>query len=103
MFGSPSTILKLQGLSDFDRQSRRTKQIMRGYATDCELDKHGRILLPQKLREFAGFTKSIVFLGQGNKFEIWDEDYWNTQRDEWLLGVDDRSGESSQTLDGLAL
>ncbi len=94
---------KLQGLSDFDRQSRRTKQIMRGYATDCELDKHGRILLPQKLREFAGFTKSIVFLGQGNKFEIWDEDYWNTQRDEWLLGVDDRSGESSQTLDGLAL
>ncbi len=94
---------KLQDLSDFDRQSRRTKQIMRGYATDCEPDKHGRILLPQKLREFAGLTKPVVFLGQGNKFEIWDEDYWNEQRDEWLRGVDERSGESSQTLDGLAL
>ena len=94
---------KLQSLSDFDRQSRRTKQIMRGYATDCEPDKHGRILLTQKLREFAGLTKPVVFLGQGNKFEIWDEDYWNEQRDEWLRDVDGRSGESSQTLDGLAL
>ena len=94
---------KLQGLSDFDRQSRRTKQIMRGYATDCEPDKHGRILVPQKLREFAGLTKPVVFLGQGNKFEIWDEEYWNDQREEWLSGIDERSSENSQTLAGLAL
>ena len=33
---------KLQALSDFDREARRTKQIMRGYATDCALDGQGR-------------------------------------------------------------
>jgi len=94
---------KLQALSDFDRQGRRTKQIMRGYATDCELDKHGRILLPQKVREFAGLEKSVVFLGQGNKFEVWDETHWDAQRDEWLHGIDEQSSEGSETLDGLSL
>ena len=33
---------KLAELSDFDKQSRRAKQMMRGYATDCQLDTHGR-------------------------------------------------------------
>jgi len=94
---------KLQSLSDFDRQGRRTKQIMRGYATDCELDKHGRILLPQKLREFAGLEKSVVFLGQGNKFEVWDEGVWDTQRAEWLRGIDEQGDEGSGTLGGLSL
>jgi MraZ protein len=77
--------------------------ILRGYATDCELDKHGRILLPQKLREFAGLEKSVVFLGQGNKFEVWDEGVWDTQRAEWLRGIDEQGDEGSGTLGGLSL
>src|SRR3989337_1077836 len=36
---------KLAALSDFDLQSRRTKQMMRGYANDCQLDSQGRILI----------------------------------------------------------
>jgi MraZ protein len=36
---------KLQGLSDFDHESRRTKQIIRGYATDCAFDGQGRVAL----------------------------------------------------------
>lgn len=94
---------KLQGLSDFDRESRRTKQIIRGYATDCALDGQGRVLLPTELRNFALLDKRIAFLGQGNKFEIWDEVVWNHQRDEWLEGVNDRDGSGSAVLNTLSL
>jgi MraZ protein len=59
---------------------------MVGHATDLELDGHGRILLPPKLREFAGLTRQGVLIGQGNRFELWDEARWNERRDEWLKG-----------------
>ena len=36
------------------------------------------------LREFAMMTKSILLVGQGNKFEIWSEDLWNARRTQWL-------------------
>lgn len=94
---------KLQALSDFDRRSRRTKQMMRGYATDCEFDGQGRILLPQKLREFAGIDRNAVFLGQGNKFEIWAEAQWEAQREAWLRDLDEDDGQPSQTLGDLSL
>jgi MraZ protein len=94
---------KLQGLSDFDHESRRTKQIIRGYATDCSLDGQGRVLLPTELRNFALLDKRIAFLGQGNKFEIWDEIIWNQQRDAWLEGVNDRDGSGSTVLNTLSL
>jgi MraZ protein len=55
-----------------------------GYATELDLDSNGRVLLPAKLREFAGLTKSMVMIGQGNKFELWDEDTWNQLMDECL-------------------
>jgi MraZ protein len=94
---------KLQGLSDFDRESRRTKQIIRGYATDCALDSQGRVLLPNELRKFALLDKRVAFLGQGNKFEIWDDDTWSAQRDEWLDGVNDRDSSGSAVLNTLSL
>lgn len=94
---------KLQELSDFDREARRTKQIIRGYATDCALDGQGRVLLPNELRKFALLDKRIAFLGQGNKFEIWDEVLWSEQRDEWLDGVNDRDGSGSAVLTTLSL
>ena len=94
---------KLQGLSDFDRESRRTKQIIRGYATDCSLDGQGRVLLPNELRKFALLDKRVAFLGQGNKFEIWDDDIWSAQRDEWLDGVNNRDGSGSTVLNALSL
>ena len=94
---------KLQELSDFDREARRTKQIIRGYATDCAVDGQGRVLLPNELRKFALLDKRIAFLGQGNKFEIWDEVLWSEQRDEWLDGVNDRDGSGSAVLTTLSL
>ncbi|HSR62205.1 MAG TPA: division/cell wall cluster transcriptional repressor MraZ [Gammaproteobacteria bacterium] len=91
---------KLAQLSDFERQGRRAKQMMRGYASDCQLDVQGRILVPQELREYAGLNKQAVILGQGNKFEVWDEVAWNAQRDEWLqdVGKDEEPSDSLKSL-----
>jgi MraZ protein len=95
--------LRLQELSDFDKKYRRTKQMMRGYATDCELDGQGRILIPGTLREYAGLDKHVVFLGQSHKFELWDETAWNRERDEWLEQVGQETETSSNLLGSLSL
>ena len=86
---------KLAALSDFDKQSRRTKQMMRGYANDCQLDSQGRILIPKELRGHAELSRQAIILGQGNKFEIWNEKTWEKQRDDWLESAGDESTSSS--------
>jgi len=75
---------KLMRLPTLNEHARRLQRLMVGYATDLELDGHGRVLLPPKLREFAGLTRDAVLIGQGNRFELWDEARWNERRDAWL-------------------
>ncbi len=50
------------------------------YATKCELDSQGRILLPQNLREFAGLSKNVTVVGSNNHAEFWDSEAWQTVR-----------------------
>lgn len=94
---------KLMQLSDAERLDRRTKQILRGYATDCDLDGHGRILIPPELREFAGLERDVVLLGQGNRFEIWNRPAWDARREEWFEQVEQPAGELSGKLRELSL
>lgn len=94
---------KLASLSDFETQSRRTKQMMRGYASDCQLDGQGRILIPQELRSYAGLEKDVILLGQGNKFELWDAAVWTEQRDQWLQAVGEDGDEPPEALRSLSL
>lgn len=94
---------KLAELSDFDTQSRRTKQMMRGYASDCRFDNHGRILIPAELRTYAEFAKQVVMLGQGNRLEIWAEKNWATHRDAWLQSVGDDLLPTPEALQSLSL
>ncbi len=75
---------KLVKLPSFSKPARRLQRLLIGHATECELDAAGRILLPPPLREFASLVKNVVLIGQGNKFEIWDETTWNTCRAEWI-------------------
>jgi MraZ protein len=55
---------------------RAFKRYFFGNAIDAFLDEQGRILLPAKLKEFAGLRKEIVIRGVGNKAEIWDIQSW---------------------------
>ena len=52
------------------------------YATRCELDNQGRILLPQNLRDFAGLTKNVTVVGSNNHAEFWDSDSWTPVHDQ---------------------
>jgi MraZ protein len=79
---------KLMKLPTLNDQARRLQRLMVGHATDIELDGHGRLLLPQQLREFASLDRNGVLLGQGNRFELWDEQRWTQHRDAWLQAVD---------------
>jgi MraZ protein len=92
---------KLIRLPAFDKQARRLQRLMVGHATEVDLDGHGRILLSKELREFASLGKQAVLIGQGNKFELWDEDSWNRKRDEWLSEDDD--ADLSSELESLSL
>ena len=45
-------------------------------AVQCEPDGQGRILLPAKLREYAGLTRDVVVIGSFDRAEIWDAGRW---------------------------
>jgi MraZ protein len=94
---------KLMQLPSFNKTARRLQRLLVGHATEVELDGQGRLLLPPPLREFAGIEKQAVLIGQGNKFELWDEGRWDAQRDEWLQEVDFDSLELPAGLETLAI
>jgi MraZ protein len=91
---------KLNSLSSFNPQTRSLQRLLVGNASDVELDSAGRILVPTSLRQFAGLEKSVVLAGQGNKFEVWDEEKWNQQNTEALVF---RDGAMPPELEGFSL
>jgi len=93
---------KLVNLPSLDSKAQRLKRILMGHASDAELDGNGRILLPTTLREFAGLEKHVLLIGQGNKFEIWNEMTWNEQREKWL-SADLVDGTLSVEMESLSL
>ncbi len=94
-------LLRLPGLK---KRERRLQRLLLGYATELEMDGHGRILLPAALREFAGLERQIMLIGQGNRFEVWDEKRWLEWSEE-SLNPDDEDDEStlSEALGNLLL
>ena len=75
---------KLVKLPTFNEQARSFKRFMIGYACECDMDAHGKVLLPETLRKFAKLEKRIALSSQIDKFEIWAEDVWESKRDIWL-------------------
>jgi MraZ protein len=70
---------KLMSLPSLHPFARHLQRLMVGHAADVELDGHGRVLLPAELRDFAGLQRYGMLIGQGNRFELWDETRWNEQ------------------------
>ena len=83
----------LMSLPSMDPEARRLQRLMVGYATDLELDGHHRISLRPELREFAKLERLGMLIGQGNRFELWDEGRW---RDQWLMKEPSAGGRSSE-------
>jgi MraZ protein len=70
---------RLMALSSFNDRIRGLQRLLVGHADDVELDGAGRILVPPALRQYATLDKHVVLVGQGNKFELWDEGKWLEQ------------------------
>ena len=75
---------KVMRLPTMNAHARQLQQMLVGNATELDLDSHGRILLPANLREFAFLTKDAVLIGQGVRFELWDEARWNQRCGDWV-------------------
>jgi transcriptional regulator MraZ len=93
---------KLMSLPSLHPQSRRLQRLMVGHATDVELDGHGRFLLPPELREFASLARHGMLIGQGNRFELWDEARWGDRRSFWLKS-EEAATDLPSLLDSLSL
>ena len=74
---------KLVKLPSLNKTARHLQRMLMGNATDVEMDGQGRILIPTPLRSYAGLEKKAVMIGQGHKFELWNEESWNNQLNEW--------------------
>ena len=74
----------LMSLPNMNRSVRNMQRLVLGHASEVELDSQGRVHLSPPLREYANLNKRSVLVGQANKFELWDADIWDKQRDEWL-------------------
>ncbi|OGO91987.1 MAG: cell division/cell wall cluster transcriptional repressor MraZ [Coxiella sp. RIFCSPHIGHO2_12_FULL_42_15] len=95
---------KLSSLPSFNPAARRIQRLLIGHATELEMDRHARILIPPLLREYAGIDKAVMLVGQGNKFEIWGEAQWELARESWLAdGLTDNDGEIPGELRSLSL
>ena len=68
---------KLKALPLTNKNARQFSRFFVAGATPCELDRQGRILVPQTLREFAGLEKDVVLTGNLNRIEVWSKEKWN--------------------------
>ena len=68
--------LKLKSLPFTDKNVRAFVRFFFSGATECELDKQGRILIPQNLREYAKLERDVYIIGVSTRVEIWDKERW---------------------------
>ena len=69
---------KLKSLPLSDKNARNFVRFFLAGATECEIDKQGRFLIPSNLRETAKLEKDAVIIGVGTRLEIWDKEIWNS-------------------------
>ena len=94
---------ELRALPALDTKAQAIRHLLIGHAAECDLDSQGRVLVAQSLRDFANLGKRIKLIGQGNKFELWEESQWQEKREELLGRIDDLLSEPSESLSSLVL
>ena len=72
---------KLNKLSSFNPKTRALQRLLVGNAEDVLMDNAGRVLISPNLRNYAALDKRVMLVGQGNKFELWDESRWQAQNE----------------------
>ena len=88
---------KLKALPLMNKESRKFVRFFLAGATNAEVDKQGRILIPAILREFAELDKDVVLVGVGSRIEIWSLANWEA------MDFDDDMDDISATMESLGL
>lgn len=90
---------KLAALPISKANTRAFARLMLAGAMDCEIDKQGRVMLPEFLRKYAGIAKKAVVAGLFNRLEIWDETAWN----KYKTATEKDSGDIAEALGELSV
>ena len=90
---------KLAKLPLAQQKTRAFSRLMLAGAMDVVLDKQGRIILPDYLRQYAGVNRKIVIAGLYDRLEIWDEKKWEDDKTK----TEGDSTEIAETLSGLGV
>ena len=72
---------QINQLPSYNKLVKRLQRRVVGYATDMEIDATGRLSLTSPLRNHAHLDKKAILIGQGNKYELWDEALWQQCKD----------------------
>ena len=80
---------KLKALPLSNRNSREFTRFFLSGASECEIDKQGRFLIPANLRESANMQKDVVIIGVGTRIELWDKEKWNSYNSDENMSVED--------------
>ena len=73
---------KLELLPDSNPQARRLKRHFLSSAAESDVDKQGRLKIPQDLADYAGIDKELVTIGSNRTIEIWSKENWSEELDE---------------------
>jgi len=73
---------KVRQLPQFDPRVQQLKRVYIAGAVECSLDSHGRVLIPQPMREFAGFERELNWVGQLDTMELWSKSRWESALDD---------------------
>ncbi len=91
--------LKLAQLPISQTRTRAFTRLMLAGAMNVEMDKLGRIMLPDYLRQYAGLSKKVIMAGLYNRLEIWDEKKWK----EYKKKTEEESSNIAETLSNLGV
>lgn len=67
---------KVSSLPQFKDEVKALQRVFISAATECPIDKQGRVIIPPTLREYAALDKDIVLVGMTKRVEIWSKDRW---------------------------
>lgn len=67
---------KIRSLPQFNPNVQRLKRVYIAGAVEASIDSHGRLLVPQAMRDYAGLDRNCVWVGQLDTIELWSQEKW---------------------------
>ena len=87
---------KIAGLPQFEPSVIRLRRLFVAGASECPVDRQGRILIPPFHREYAALKDTVLFAGLGTTIEIWDRGAWEAERSDAKQNLSDINGALAQ-------